>query len=143
MSRFRVGQRIKKVRGPNPGPTGVVAEYDWNDDRPLGIRIDAAGIGYDEDDNPDPYAAGAVVFDYEDNWEPILDDDTRALGAELGGMRRCSWFTPRFDRQPKPRAQVDQGISFVARRSHANTHDVIDIPRRHAFDFGPCGLCVL
>jgi hypothetical protein len=83
MARFRVGQRVKKVQGLFVGATGVVACYDFDDDRPLGVRIDCAGVGLDWDNEPRPFTASEVVFGNEYEWEPIIEAHHEACDEDF------------------------------------------------------------
>lgn len=77
MSKFFVGQRVRKVRGLCTGLTGVVAEIDPGDPRGLGVRADGPGVGLNADDCERPFAAGEIIFGRPDEHEPILPEGTQ------------------------------------------------------------------
>lgn len=80
---FYVGQRVRKKSGMCSGITGTIVEIDTSDDRSLGVQVDQPGLGLDASDNPKAFAAGAVVFGYPDEHEPILPTRT---GREILAM---------------------------------------------------------
>lgn len=86
MSKFYVGQRVKKVRGNDPGMTGVVAEIDNTDSRSLGVRADHDGAGYDSLDCHELYRAGEVVFGYPADFEPLQPERNQTIA-----WSECVW----------------------------------------------------
>lgn len=86
MSAFFVGQRVRKARGWNVGLTGTVAEIDPFDDRGLGVVMDGPGVGFSPSDKIRLFPAGALVFGYPHEWEPILPE-----GWKVGEWSDCVW----------------------------------------------------
>ena len=90
MSVLRIGQRVVKARGWNVGSTGVVSEFDWSDDRSLGVRVDSACLGFNEHDDIIHVESGVVVFGYPDEYEPIIPSGERASDYSLSELLdRC------------------------------------------------------
>lgn len=75
MSNPRIGTRVKHVRD---NQTGVVVEYIDDDHRCMGIRVDSAGEGYDENGWEITYQAGMVVYNVPWDWKPILPSGHRS-----------------------------------------------------------------
>lgn len=75
MSAHRIGTRVKHIYN---GQTGVVVEYIDDDPRCMGIRTDRDGEGYDADGWEVAYFAGMVVYDYPEDWRPIIPEGHRA-----------------------------------------------------------------
>ena len=78
MSRFFIGQPVKKARGYLAGLTGRVAVIDPSDPRGFGFDADLPGVGVDGD----PFPAGRTVFCYPDEVEPILPSGQVAVTLE-------------------------------------------------------------
>lgn len=93
MSRFYVGQRVKKVRGKNDhGATGVVVEIGrWTHDQEglsvgtpcdLRIRNDRGWMNAKGNIRP----AEIIAYARSEHWEPITDP-----GRELVPWSACLW----------------------------------------------------
>jgi hypothetical protein len=83
MSRFFVGQRVRKVRGMMAiGTTGsVIGVGLWNDFRPeatMKVRVDMPAMGFGG-----LFSAGEEAFTDPADWEPILLARHEACDAEF------------------------------------------------------------
>lgn len=76
MSRFFLGQPVRKARGWSAGLTGIVAAIDESDERGLGVKPDSCGVGFDENDAFLPFANDQIVWGYPSEFEPISDANT-------------------------------------------------------------------
>lgn len=91
MAKFRVGQKIKKVRGVNAGATGTVVSLEprfhslGNDREVIEITTDTGFV----DTNPGSHHRGTWFppgvdgVTYADEWEPLTKGDQHALEEEV------------------------------------------------------------
>jgi hypothetical protein len=87
MATFRVGMRVKQVRGQDAGATGTVAGFDVIEHNEVhGCDICIRHDGFGLDDNGELFEAGEILDCQSCEWEPIQPE-----GHKTVEWSECLW----------------------------------------------------